>query len=66
MNEYLEKKAIEIAPDLRQEFEAPDFSICSVFSELQNLLQESCRKNDVQKIKNIYNYAEWYFRQSNH
>lgn len=57
-------KAIEIAPALQREFESPDFSIYSVFSELLNLLQESCIKNDVQKIQSIYDYAEWCFAQN--
>jgi hypothetical protein len=57
------KKAIEIAPELRKDFEDPDFEIYSVFSELLTILENSFKNKDIEKIEKIFNYAEWCFRQ---
>jgi hypothetical protein len=34
-----------------------------VFSELLTILEESFKRNDVEKIEKIFIYAEWCFRQ---
>jgi hypothetical protein len=57
------KKAIEIAPELRKDFEEPNIEIYSVFSELLTILENSFKNKDIEKIENIFNYAEWCFRQ---
>ncbi len=57
------KKAISIAPELRKDFEDPYFEIYSVFSELLTILEDSFKKNDIEKIEKIFKYAEWCFRQ---
>jgi hypothetical protein len=57
------KKAIEISPELRKDFEDPDFEIYSVFSELLTILENSFKAKDLEKIENIFSYAEWCFRQ---
>lgn len=53
------QKAIEIAPELEKDFQDPDLSPYTVFSELLPLLVQAHIDNDTTKIKNIYDYAEW-------
>jgi hypothetical protein len=53
------QKAIEIAPELKKDFQAPDLSPYSVFSEFLSLLEQAHIDNDLIKIKSIYDYAEW-------
>jgi hypothetical protein len=57
------KKAIEIAPELRKKFEDPDLELFSVFSELLTILENSFKNKDIEKVEQIFNYAEWCFRQ---
>ena len=57
------QKAIDIAPELKKDFEDPDLSTYTVFSELLNLLQEAHVNNDVERIQKIYDYAEWCSKQ---
>jgi hypothetical protein len=53
------QKAIEVAPELKKDFQDPDLSPYTVFSELLALLEQAHIDNDIIKIKNIYDYAEW-------
>jgi hypothetical protein len=53
------QKAIEVAPELKKDFQYPDLSPYTVFSELLALLERAHIENDTIKIKNIYDYAEW-------
>ncbi len=53
------QKAIEVAPELKKDFQEPDLSPYTVFSELLPLLEQAHIDNDTIKIKNIYDYAEW-------
>lgn len=53
------QKAIEIAPELKKEFQDPGLSPYTVFSEFLSLLEQAHIDNDTIKIKNIYDYAEW-------
>lgn len=53
------QKAIEVAPELKNDFQDPDLSPYTVFSELLALLEQAHIDNDIIKIKNIYDYAEW-------
>lgn len=57
------RKAIEIAPELRRDFEDPDVSIYNVFSDLLGVLKKAHVERDVDAIKNVYDYAEWCHRQ---
>jgi len=57
------RKAIEIAPELRKDFEDPDLSPYTVFSELLYLLKQAYTSNDVERIQKIYDYAEWCSKQ---
>jgi len=53
------QKAIEIAPELKKDFQDPDLSPYTVFSELLTLLVQAHANNDTTTIKNIYDYAAW-------
>lgn len=57
------RKAIEIFPDLRYEFESPETSIYSVFFELLPRVREAHQRQDNIELQKIYDYAEWCFRQ---
>ena len=57
------QKAIDIAPELKKDFEDPDLSPYLVFSELLSLLAEAHKSNDVERIQKIYDYAEWCSKQ---
>lgn len=57
------QKAIDIAPELKKDFEDPDLSPYTVFSELHSLLREAHKNNDVERIQKIYDYAEWCSKQ---
>jgi hypothetical protein len=57
------QKAIQIAPELKHEFQQPDLSPNIIFTELLALLEEAHRGNDSDRIEKIYNYAEWCFQQ---
>lgn len=56
-------KAIEIAPELKKDFQDPDLSPYTVFSELLYLLEQAHINKDTPKIQKIYDYAEWCFQQ---
>ena len=53
------QKAIEIAPELKKEFQDPGLSPYTVFSELLSLLERAHIENDIPRLKRIYDYAEW-------
>jgi hypothetical protein len=53
------QKAMDIAPELKKDFQDPDLSLYTVFSELLSLLAEAHKNNDVVRIQKIYDYAEW-------
>lgn len=57
------QKAIDLAPELKKDFEEPDLSPYTVFSELLSLLQKAHISNDVERIQKIYDYAEWCSKQ---
>lgn len=57
------KKAIECLPDQKREFEDPETSVYGVFSVMLSAVQEAHTENNVVKLKNIYDYAEWCFGQ---
>ena len=53
------QKAIQIAPELKHDFQEPDLSPYTVFMELLPLLKQAHNDNDIERIEKIYNYAEW-------
>lgn len=57
------KKAIEIAPELKHEFQDADLSLHLVFSSFLSLLKEAHLANYKERIRKIYDYAEWCFTQ---
>ncbi|MBX3241365.1 MAG: hypothetical protein KIT80_17780 [Chitinophagaceae bacterium] len=44
---------------IKKDFQDPDLSPYTVFSELLALLEQAHIDNDTTRIKNIYDYAEW-------
>ena len=59
------KKAIECAPELKKEFEDPELTVYSVFMELLLLTREAHKVNNIDKLKKIYDFAEWCHKQNN-
>ncbi len=57
-------KAIQCAPELKKEFEQPDLNLYTVFMELLPLLRQAHINNDNERLKNIYDFAEWCFKQN--
>ena len=57
------QKALEIAPELKKDFQEPDLSPYMVFSEFLALLEQAHSDKDEARIKNIYDYAEWCSKQ---
>ncbi len=57
------RKAIACLPDFIKEFEKPDANIYSVFFELLPATRDAHCKNDREKLKKFYDFAEWCFRQ---
>jgi hypothetical protein len=57
------KKAIECLPELRKDFEDPSASIYLVFSELRSAGINFHKENNNERLQNIYDFAEWCFRQ---
>lgn len=53
------RKAIECLPELRDEFEQPDATIYSVFTELMPALVEAHRQNNKERLRLIYDFAAW-------
>ena len=57
------QKAIECAPELKKEFEQPDLNLYTVFMELLPLLRQAHNDKDYERLKKIYDFAEWCFKQ---
>jgi hypothetical protein len=55
------RKAISCLPELKRDFEDAETTIYSVFREMLPALVEAHKQNDTDRLKNIYNYAEWCF-----
>ena len=58
------QKAIQIAPELKNNFQDPELSLYIVFGELLDLLKQAHVDNDQKRIKDIYEYAEWCAKQN--
>lgn len=58
------RKLIELLPDEKERWEQEE-SIYGAFSELRNELEAAARRNDVQAMAGVFNFAEWcYWQQS--
>ena len=57
------QKAIECLPESRKDFEDPHTSIYNVFSELQSAAVNFHKANRIDRLKKVYDFAEWCFRQ---
>ena len=57
------KKAIECLPESKKDFEDPETSIYLVFSYLVTAAVEFHKTNNIDRLQNIYDFAEWCFRQ---
>ncbi|MBL7747304.1 MAG: hypothetical protein JNM19_07765 [Chitinophagaceae bacterium] len=57
------KKAIELLPDFRQEFEKADTTIYDVFIEVLPATRKAHELNDMNRLKQLYAFAEWCFSQ---
>jgi len=57
------RRAIELFPDLRGEFEADDFTPHRVFFELLPRCLRAHQARDEAELEKIYGYAEWCHRQ---
>ena len=57
------QKALEIAPELKTEFQDPDLSLYLVFGDFLSLLKQAHADNNINRIQQIYDFAEWCFRQ---
>lgn len=57
------QKAIEIAPELKNEFQSPDLSPYTVFSELLVLVEQAYENDDVDRLNKIYGFAAWCLKQ---
>ena len=49
-------RAIELFPDLREEFEDPEATIYNVFLELLPRVREAHARGDNQEMKRLYGY----------
>jgi hypothetical protein len=57
------KKAIECLPEEKKELENPTASIYAAFREILGVLPLAHLNNDHERLKKIYAFAEWCFRQ---
>jgi hypothetical protein len=57
------RKAIELFPDLRQEFEQLDTTIYQVFFELLPRVQDAHARRDMSELQRIYDFAHWCYTQ---
>ncbi len=57
------QKAINCLPESKKDFEQPTTSIYDVFFELLPAVVEAHKRKDIDRLKNIYDFAEWCFRQ---
>lgn len=53
------QKAIECAPELKKDFEAPDLDLYTVFMELLPITRQAHIDKDLYRLKRIYDFAEW-------
>jgi hypothetical protein len=53
------QKAIECAPELRNEFQAPDLTPYTVFIELLPITIQAHIDRDNERLQKIYDFAEW-------
>ncbi|MDP4254661.1 MAG: hypothetical protein Q8938_11695 [Bacteroidota bacterium] len=58
------QKAIDCAPEFKKEFEQPETSIYDVFMDLRSVLVDAHRTNNVDRLRKIYDFAEWCFGQN--
>jgi hypothetical protein len=57
------QKAIRCLPELRRDFQKPETTIYTVFREMISALIEAHKQKDIGRIQNIYDFAEWCFKQ---
>jgi hypothetical protein len=57
------QKAIACLPEFKADLEQSDISIYEVFSYLLTSVRKSHQENDTERLKVLYSYAEWCFRQ---
>ena len=57
------RKAIEILPEEKIEFEDPRNSVYTVFAYLLSALNTAQEQKNTERIKKIFAFAEWCFRQ---
>lgn len=57
------QKAIDIAPELKDDFQDPDLTPYTVFSELLPILEQAYIDQDTVRIQKIHDYAAWCLRQ---
>src|SRR5438552_15545583 len=58
------RKALELFPELRSEFQRPESSIYTVFFELLPMVRQAHDGNDVDLLRRIYGFAEWCLEQT--
>jgi hypothetical protein len=57
------QKAIECAPELKTDFQAPGLTPYTVFMELLPVVRQAHIEKDNNRLAKIYSYAAWCFRQ---
>src|SRR5690348_14287837 len=57
------RKAIECLPECKSEFEHPETSIYDVYIEMLPAVIQAHKENNNDRLKKIYDYAEWCYRQ---
>ena len=57
------QKAIKCLPEQRKDFQDPQTSIYEVFSELLPAAIEFHKQQNIPRLREIYDFAEWCFRQ---
>lgn len=57
------RKVIALFPDLRRDVQRRDFTVYMVFFELLPAVRRAHQEDDVDKLRRIYAFAEWCFRQ---
>ena len=58
------QKAIECAPELKNEFQANDLTPYIFFIELLPIVRQAQFDKDNDRLTKIYTYAEWCFKQN--
>jgi len=57
------RKAIDLFPELRHEFEQADATIYQVFVELLPRVRDAHDRGDTGELERIYGFASWCYRQ---